>query len=171
MIFDKKFKKIYKEITSLSEKIDEKKGYLFFKSHVYSQDELLNSKHHDKIESISEKIGDDANNWAKNGELDETDRINYSDNKVKTERKLEDVNDLIEERKPTWWDGVKTQFAEFIKTIINEKLRELAGWLLKSETTKTMLSHIPIIGTILSIGLSFFIKNNDKQLSKPKEEK
>jgi len=61
---ERKFRRVFNEVELVRSKIDEKKGWIFT-SHVYSKEELSNSPHHEKIYSITEKIGDDAENWYK----------------------------------------------------------------------------------------------------------
>ena len=55
-MFKSKFRKVEREMERIISKIDKKQGFLFFKTHAFSIDELLNSEHHKKIYSISSNV-------------------------------------------------------------------------------------------------------------------
>ena len=96
----------------------QKTGFLIFKTHVYTQDELLRSEHHGMIYAITEKIGDDADNWYKAGKLSNAGRDAYYAHRERVEQDLHSVNKEIMQREATWWEkvgGVLTQFVGLIK--------------------------------------------------------
>ena len=64
--FNRKFQPIFRELELLQLKINKKKGWFIFETHVWTQEELFKSEHISKINSITEKIGDDVENWKKN---------------------------------------------------------------------------------------------------------
>jgi len=68
VIFRRRFKRVFREIEFLERKINKKEGWIFT-NHLHSKEELLNSEHHKMIYSITEKIGDDAENWYGRGKL------------------------------------------------------------------------------------------------------
>ena len=119
ILFERKFRKVHYEIDYLKGKIDRKTGFLFFKTHVYSIDELLQSEHHAKIYSLTEKIGDDAENWYRSGELSEAGREAYYQERSEIDHKLHQVNLEIQNREPTWWESVREPFTKFIRIVMN----------------------------------------------------
>ena len=120
-----KFKKVYLEIDKIESKIFRKEGFLFFKSHVFSIEELLNSPEHQKIESITKKIGDDTLIWSKLGRLSQDEEEAYYDEKDKVDDELKRLNRKISEREPTWWEEVKTPLIKFVEIIASNLPDEL----------------------------------------------
>ncbi len=118
-VIERKFRRVYKEIDRLDTKIYQKSGFLFFRSHVYTIKELLNSPHHQKIYSFTEKIGDDAQNWYRAGRLSEDEQERYHQNRSKIDRSLRGINISIQKRKPTWWEVVKEPFTQFVEVILH----------------------------------------------------
>ena len=119
LVFERKFDFVFREIERVVVKIDKKKGFWFFKSHVYSESELLNSEHHRKIYAATEKIGDDATHWHKSGKLSKKGKNTYYRKKAHVEERLHEVNLEIELREPTWWENVKGAFEGFLNIVVN----------------------------------------------------
>ncbi len=63
-----KFRPVFRELKALNKKIDKKDGWIFIE-HKYTIEELLDSKHHAKIDSYTAKIGDDILQWYNAGKL------------------------------------------------------------------------------------------------------
>ena len=120
-----KFQKVYLEIDKIEFKIFRKEGFLFFKSHVFSINELLNSPEHQKIDSITKKIGDDAQIWYKRGKLTVDEEEAYYDEKDKVNEELRKLNKKILNREPTWWEEVKSPFIRFVEIIADNLPDEL----------------------------------------------
>lgn len=119
-----KFRRVYKEINRLNIKISQKSGFLFFRSHVYTIQELLNSPHHHKIFAITEKIGDDTQNWYRAGRLSEDEEREYFHHRENVDRRLRDINISIQKRRPTWWEKVKEPFTQFVEVILHNLPQE-----------------------------------------------
>ena len=115
-LFKNKFRKVSYELEYLENKIYQKEG-IFFTKHRFSQNELIDSKHHKKIDSITRKIGDDASNWYARGNLSEEGVEIYDNKREETEDKLHHLNMLIESRKPTWWENIKGGLHDFVVKI------------------------------------------------------
>lgn len=147
-VFSSKFKKVFKEMKAIEKKIHKTKGWIF-KIHIYSQDELFDSEHFDKIFAITEKIGDDAQRWYDEGNLDKEEQRYYSINREKVEDTLEDINDEIANREPTWWEKFKENMQEFA-TKVMRNLPKLKRVLL---TIAKKLEQLPgpfkVIGKVL----------------------
>jgi hypothetical protein len=129
-ILARKFRKAFREIDYIKAKIHKKQGFLFFKNHVYSVEELLNSEHHGKIYSITEKIGDDAANWYKRGQLGSAGKELYEEKRDEIEVELHQVNLEIMNRQPTWWEEVKGVFTRFVEMVMDNMPDLIAGVLL-----------------------------------------
>lgn len=116
-VFERRFKRVFNEVEYIRNKIHRKDGFLFFKSHTYTVDSLMNSEHHHKIDAITEKVGDDANNWYKSGKLSNVGRDHYYRKREEVGDELHSVNLEIQARKPTWWEQVKGAFTGFVEAI------------------------------------------------------
>jgi len=127
-----KFKKVYRELEHLEQKVHKKSGFLFFESHIYTIEELLNSPHHHKIFSITEKIGADIKSWYHSGKLTSEEENVYYFERDKTEDELDRINTNIEYREPTWWEEVKGTFIEFTQRVLDNLPEELKRNLLES---------------------------------------
>ncbi len=68
--------------------IHQKRGWLIFKTHICTKQELLESKHFSRINSITNKIGDDVENWDKNGQLSLIEAKLYNDCKDNVDDEL-----------------------------------------------------------------------------------
>lgn len=121
---ERKFRRVYKEIDRLQSKVTEKSGFLFFKSHVYTIKELLDSPHHHKIFAITEKIGDDAQNWYRAGRLREDEERQYYVERENVDRRLRAINISIQRRRPTWWEVVKEPFTQFVEVVLHNLPQE-----------------------------------------------
>ena len=119
-----KFRPIFRELKSLRRKINKKEG-IIFTSHIYSIDELLNSTHHQKIDSFSQKIGDDVKNWYNKNKLTKMEEEVYYFKRKEIEQELDEINEEIEEREPTWWEKIKEPSIAFVKRIMNNLPEEL----------------------------------------------
>jgi len=118
-IIERKFRRVYKEIDTLKRKVGQKSGFLFFRSHVYTITELLSSPHHQKIFSITEKIGDDAQNWYRAGRLSKQEEKQYYQERDNVDQRLRNINISIQKRQPTWWEVVKEPFSQFVEVILH----------------------------------------------------
>ena len=136
-IFRRRFKRVFQEIEYLELKIYKKEGWIFT-NHIYSKEDLFNSKHHKMIFSITEKIGDDAGNWYGRGKLSEEGKSIYHNYREKTEDKLHSVNLKIEDRDPTWWESVKGSLEGFVVWVM-DNLPELRQLLLEFGETLAKL--------------------------------
>lgn len=143
--FDRFFRPAHREIDFLKVKIKKRSGLLIFKWHDYSIDELLRSEHHSKIDSITRKIGDDASNWYKRGELPESAKDIYEKCKYNLEEELHELNLKIAERKPTWFEQAKGTLQKFVE-VIRENMPTPVRNLL--EDALLNLLGVPIIGTL-----------------------
>jgi hypothetical protein len=124
LVLERKFKIVHREIDFIKVKIHKKKGFLFFKSHVYTEQELLNSEHHNRIYAATVKIGDDATYWYKAGKLSDDGKNTYYNKKSQVETELHRVNLEIEQREPTWWENVRGAFEGF-RRIVAANMPEL----------------------------------------------
>ena len=124
-----KFRPVFRELKSLERKIDKKDGW-FFIEHKYTIDELLESEHHQKINSYTDKIGDDIEKWFNQGRLNEIEEEMYYLKRSEVEDELEDINSRIEEREPTLWEEVKGTMKSYVVIIMDNMPDELKKALL-----------------------------------------
>lgn len=118
MNFSKRFIPIEREINSIKEKINQKESFLYIiEWHKYTIDELLNSAHHKKIDVISKKIKSDVSYQIKEGKFSYKEQREYNDFCHKTELELINVNQLIEERAPTFWERAFGILQSFVRKI------------------------------------------------------
>lgn len=168
IIFSRRFKRVFQEIEYLERKIYKKEGWIF-KNHVHSKEELLNSEHHRKIYSVTEKIGDDAENWYGRGNLSETGKALYYEYREETDDKLHEVNLKIEDREPTWWESMKGSLEGFVVWIM-ENMPDLKRFLLTAGNTLAKLpGPIGKIGSSLLTSLNHILKKlpgNERKILK-----
>ena len=126
-----KFRPVFRELKSLERKIYKKEGW-FFVEHKHTIEELLDSEHHHKINSYTEKIGDDIQRWFDEGKLGEVEEEMYYLKRTEVEDDLEDINLQIEEREPTWWEEVKGTMREFVVMVMDNMPEELKRTLLSN---------------------------------------
>ncbi len=126
-----KFRPVFRELKALNKKIDKKDGWIFIE-HKYTIEELLDSKHHAKIDSYTAKIGDDIQQWHDVGKLSNIEEELYYLKRNKVEDKLEYINKDIENREPTWWEEVKYTMKEYIVIIMDNMPDEFKRALLTS---------------------------------------
>ena len=117
--FGPKFKKVHREIEVIRSKINQQQGFFVFKSHTYSVDELLESKHHRKIDSITGQIGSDVMKWCDNGAMSDADKESYQEHIDDVEEELNDINESICNRQPTWWEKCSGALTAFVRLIVS----------------------------------------------------
>ncbi len=137
-IVERRFKRVFCEIDQLESKIYKQKGW-FFKEHVHTINELLDSEHHRKIFSWTEKIGDDFDRWYKKGKFSEKAKNRYYQKREDIEDELQKVNHKIENREPTWWEDFKGAFNDFIVKVV-ENMPDLFRNLLEKAASSLRLS-------------------------------
>ena len=118
--FENKFKPASREMEYIRIKSHKKQGFWIFKSHVYELEELLESSHFSRIDSIIEKIGDDVRIWEKRSQLSLADKYIYNDCKGKFDDELHALKREIHERNYTWWENFYKAFDGFIELVIGK---------------------------------------------------
>lgn len=136
-----KFRPVFRELKSIERKIYKKEGW-FFVEHVYTIEELLDSKHHHKINSYTEKIGDDIQIWFDEGKLGEVEEEYYYLKRNEVEDDLEDINAQIEERERTWWEEVKDVMRDYVRVIMDNMPDEFKRKLIESLRNKNLLGKV-----------------------------
>jgi hypothetical protein len=111
------FTKINNNIDNLFEMKDEIKGFLFFKTHKYTAEQLLSSTEYKRIKSYIGKIEDDIQRWKQAGKLPFSLRNTYNVNRELLVERLDDLQDAIENREPTWWESVQNFFIKILAFI------------------------------------------------------
>jgi len=138
-----KFKIAYRECDYLEDKINKQEG-IFFKTHIYDINGLMNSEHHKKINSVTSKIGSDISYWEMNGKLLDIEKEVYYDERENIEDILHQINRKIQNREPTFWEQISKVAEAFVVKIMNNlpMLKELITFVGKQ------LGKIPYIGKV-----------------------
>ena len=119
------FEILYLEIESLKIKINKKDGWLIFKTHRFSIEELSDSPNHQRIMSVSAKIGDDIKNWANNNKLSQIEEDTYYEERRKFNIELHKTNLLIEDRDATFWEKAGKPLKLFVIFVMNNLPEDL----------------------------------------------
>ncbi len=115
--FDMKFKPAEREISRLREKITMTRNkFGLFKVHKFSVEELY--QHLSKIGSIIEKIGDDISQWEASEQLTYFEKSLYMKYRGDIDIKLHELEKMIEDRDPTFWEEIFELFISRITQIM-----------------------------------------------------
>jgi hypothetical protein len=118
--FNRKFQPIFRELELVQQQIEQKKGWFIFKTHVWTKEELLKSEHMSKINSISEKIADDIENWETNKQLSPIEKMIYHTNRARVEKQLHATKLQIGNREETFWAKFADSFGQMIPLIMDK---------------------------------------------------
>lgn len=118
-VLEPKFNRVYREIDRLKSKVHKKSNFFFFKWHRYSIEDLLHSKHLQKVHSICGKIADDVRNWKLRERLSRKQRNAYHLHREKVERRLGKVEREIRNRRPTWLEQIVAVFKGVIRALVS----------------------------------------------------
>lgn len=148
---EKAFKLLNNRIDALYQMKDEMKSFLFVKWHKYSVEELYDSNEYQSIESATEKIADDMNNWEQNKELDFGTRNTYNVNRDLLEDRLILLNRAIENREPTMWEKIGSFFKALVNFVVTKLPKLWNGLILGAD----YLKNVKVIGPICKILIAF----------------
>ena len=118
--FENKFRPAYREMAYIEIKSGKKQGFWIFKTHVYGIDELLESEHFSKIDSIVEKIRDDVISWERKSQLSFFDKYIYTESRRKFDKDLHDLKAEICRRENTWFENLDKVLNIFIELVVNK---------------------------------------------------
>jgi hypothetical protein len=100
------FNLIEKEITEFENEIHMmSRGY--FRRHEYTEEELMHSRHIDKIKSVAGKIGSDLENWRVMGKVNPGVSRYYEEKVDLLRQKTMHIIEMIKTRRKTAWDLLK----------------------------------------------------------------
>jgi len=107
------FNKIDMEIRRIRGMIHEQKGFWIFKRHVYSREKLRDDLRYSKIIKILDNVNHLAITWNNHGILtgDGREFLNLKGEEIT--RELENIQNEIERRDPTWWEEIYEIFRDF----------------------------------------------------------
>lgn len=104
--FENKFAPVYRKLVRLREKIGQKrKKFGIFDVHKFETEHLLQD--FTQIQSFTEKIGDDVNNWEEQQQLTYPEKQLYTSHRKKVQLELDEIVEMIENRDPTFWEDVE----------------------------------------------------------------
>ena len=141
LVITHKFSRAEREIERLSSKIHIQNGAWFFKQHIYSIKDLMESEHYNKIHAICEKIGDDILHWHQSGKISEEGLEIYRKERERFHLQLLALNKEIQERVPTIWENLISVFEAFVVIVMRvlpafSKLIKMAAPHLNLESPK-----------------------------------
>jgi hypothetical protein len=128
---DSQFRIVSEEMELIQAKIHQRRGILFIEYHAYSQDELLESKHHARIYSVTELIGSNIRCWEAAGNISKAMLDAYNRHRDEIEKKLHQLNLTISKRDPTWWENVRFVCEQF-KNDVMAHLPEVVRWAIEA---------------------------------------
>jgi hypothetical protein len=79
----------------------------YFKRHEYTEEELLESSHIDKIKAVAGKVGSDIGNWNAKGILSQNVLKYYEDKVELSKQRMIQIYNRIKSRRKTAWDCIK----------------------------------------------------------------
>jgi hypothetical protein len=140
---DRQFKRAFDEIDLLQNKIDQQRGILFVRYHTFSQEALLQSKHHDRVYSIVGTISSNIENWEARKKISEKIAEAYYSRRAEIDEKLQQLNVTIINREPTWWESfgfvcekfrndVMSRLPAFVRWAIETAIEEMSGGVFRS---------------------------------------
>lgn len=113
------YKKVNEQIKQLHSEINSQDGFFLFKKHKYTIEELLESPHFNKINAITEKLGNDIQNWYINGKISNDEKKLYDNVRSRIEKDLNEVTVKIVLREHTWSEKISKVFQKFINIIMD----------------------------------------------------
>ncbi|MGH9808113.1 MAG: hypothetical protein ACRD9W_12790 [Terriglobia bacterium] len=125
------FAQIYGKIDEMNAAIFAKSGWLIFKTHAHSTDELLNDPTLESIRALCGQIDNVVHAWQQNSALDPQLVQFYYDNRILVEQKLSNLRMEIHSRKPTFWEEILQTLGHLLR-LVQKLLPVLTSQLLKS---------------------------------------
>jgi hypothetical protein len=98
-----------------------------FPRHVYSEEELINSTHLEKITSIANKMGDDIKNWKMNGKISMRVENLYESRIYNTRNHIDYMVERLKSRRATLWERFSEIFMAAYYFIFSMALASIKG--------------------------------------------
>jgi hypothetical protein len=112
------FDKISRELDSLEQKATAMCGFLFFRRHKFSAEDLMDSDQMERIKSIAGKIKDDVRRWEAAKKLQFRVKDFYNEKAAETQERVNNLNQMIQTRHPTLWERVGGFFRNLYRAIV-----------------------------------------------------
>jgi|SRR5580698_7097715 hypothetical protein len=112
------FVQIYGKIDELNAGIFAKHGVFIFKTHVFSQDELLDHPLLDDIRALCGQIDTIVQSWLANQNVDAKLASLYYENRILVEQRLSSLRAEIVARKPTFWEALLHTIEGLIRQVL-----------------------------------------------------
>lgn len=111
------FAQVYGRIDEMHAAIFAKSGWLIFKTHTHSTDDLLNNPTLEGIRALCGQIDNVVNAWQQSGAADAQLVQFYYDNRILVEQKLSSLRAEIIARKPTFWEQILHTLAHLLQIV------------------------------------------------------
>jgi len=125
------FAQVYGKIDEVRAAIFAKSGWLIFKTHTHSTDELLNNPTLDAIRALLGQIDNTMQQWREANALESATAQFYTDNRVLVEQQLSSLRADIIQRKPTFWEDILHTIGHLLQ-LVKKFLPALPAILLRS---------------------------------------
>ncbi len=125
------FAQVYGKIDEVRAAVFAKSGWLIFKTHTHSTDDLLSNPTLEAIRALLGQIDNMMQQWREANALDAATAQFYTDNRVVVEQKLSSLRADIIQRKPTFWEEVLQTIGHLLQ-LVRKFLPALPAILLRS---------------------------------------
>jgi hypothetical protein len=157
------FSVIERECEAMDDKIALMTG-TFFQRHQYTEEELLNSKHLEKISSIANKMGDDIQNWKANEKLSAKIETMFQNKLYMAEERVNHIMERLKNRRYTFWERVSEFFVFTYYFIFNIALFNIKGVMPDMKTPKKYAKPLRIINkTFENLNKAFHTKDEEDE--------
>jgi hypothetical protein len=158
------FRVIERECEALDNEISAMAGS-FFQRHLYTEEELLNSKHLEKISSIANKMGDDIENWKVNKKLSLRIESMFHNELYMAEERVNRILERLKNRHYTLWERISEFFVFTYYFIFNIALFNIKGVMPDMKTPKKYAKPLRIINkTFENLNKAFHNKEDDEEV-------
>lgn len=132
------FARIERECDAFDEKAERVVGAVF-RRHEYTEAELMQSSHLDKIRSIAGKMGDDVRHWRETGSASSRLQAMYDSKVELLQERMDNMVRRLKQRRATVWEKIAGFFMSCYRFIFDVALKRLRGLVLPALKTARVL--------------------------------
>jgi hypothetical protein len=118
------FQKIFAALDFIASHVDTKDGFLMFKTHTHSREELLQLPEFKQVEAVCGQIDDLVQGWLARGNFESERFVYYHDKRLEIESRIGVIKASIMRRKPTFWEGAM-QFLREVLSFVTDHMHLL----------------------------------------------
>ena len=128
MLLQRSTQKIDRQLEQIKEQSKLKKG-LFFRRHTYTAQQLLDSEELKKVDAVLAILGDNYSAASLARTLTEIDKIHYDYFIERVEFKMNNIKDIIKERRPTAWERISAPINSVFSFLLKRLPKFIRGYL------------------------------------------